>query len=397
VSTLTLPTKLNHCNNFTCCDLGKSLIYFIAHQVLLQLFGRGGFSLGRFGQRQRFEEGPTMPAHSPARSWPPHGPATPRATYGPNVTPVIPGRPVSNPAAVQHYSVPWQSNPWMRNWGGPGGGLGFNDRATVVRSSATPVLAYRPPPSGPPFPPAPRWPPGPALGPLARPRGTRRRWWAVLGGVSAAVVAATVGTGLVVTAVDSDPAPVDAAAGPSPTSLSSSSPAPAPVVALSALPGLLLDTATINSIEGSRSIAVLAGGETALAYSGLDNDRPDCGEIQGPALQSALDNSGWVGVRTQSLSDPAGPNGNEHLINNAVIYYPSAQAANDFAAKQAEAWARCNGATLHTTSSSDPPSIWLVAPTTNEGGVLSVTTTQEGGGGLAVPACLGGAQQHCHR
>jgi hypothetical protein len=320
-----------------------------------------------------------MSAHSPARSWPPNGPGFAPAPYGQDVAAVIAGRrPARTHVGAPHYPVGGQPNPWAQNGIRLGNAVGINDQATVVRSRAHRVVAYPSPPSGPPFPP-PGWHPGPALAPLPTPRGNRRLRWAVIGGVAAAALAITLGTGLVVTAADdSEVAAVDTAAIPPPSPPSSSTPAPAPVVALSALPGLLLNTATINSIEGSHSIAVLAGGETALAYSGLDNDRPDCGEIQGPALQSALDNSGWVGVRTQSLADP---NGTEHLINNAVIYYPSAQAANDFAAKQAEAWARCNGATLHTTSSSDAPSIWLVATTTDEGGVLSVTTTQEGGGG----------------
>ena len=324
-----------------------------------------------------------MSAHPPARSWPPHGPATPRPPYGQDVAAVIAGRrPAPTHAGAPHYPVGGQPNPWAQNGIRLGNAVGVNDQATVVRSRAHRVVAYPSPPSGPPFLPPPGWQPGPALPPLPTSRGNRHLRWAVIGGVAAAALAITLGTGLVVTtAGDSEVAAVDTAAIPPPSPPSSSTPAPAPVVALSALPGLLLDTATINSIEGTRNIAVLAAGETALAYSGLDNDRPDCGEIQGPALQSALDNSGWVGVRTQSLSDPVGPNGNEHLINNAVIYYPTAQAANDFAAKQADAWARCNGATLHTTSSSDAPSIWLVATTTKEGGVLSVTTTQEGGGG----------------
>jgi hypothetical protein len=154
---------------------------------------------------------------------------------------------------------------------------------------------------------------------------------------------------------------------------------PAPTVPLSALPALLLDAAAINSIEGASDIALKSdpSGSTSV-YFGLDNDRPECGEVQGPALQEVLDGSGWIGVRTQEFSDPGA---DQHLIHNAAIYFPDAKAANDFAAKQAQAWAKCDGATLHIKPHTETPSNWLVGTATDRDGMLSITNTQEGGGG----------------
>ncbi|OBG66737.1 hypothetical protein A9X05_08535 [Mycobacterium sp. E3298] len=170
------------------------------------------------------------------------------------------------------------------------------------------------------------------------------------------------------------PAPKTSAAPVSP------GPAPeAPTVPLSALPGLLLDVAMINSIEGATDIAPAPdSGNDHTAYSGLTTDRPECGEIQAPALESELDGSGWIGVRTQSLQDRDGA---RHLNHSAAIYFGTAKAANDFAAKQAQAWPRCNGASLHLTTRREPTSVWTAGTATNRDGMLSITNTQEGAGG----------------
>ena len=186
----------------------------------------------------------------------------------------------------------------------------------------------------------------------------------------------------------SDTAARPAASVPSSIPTASGAPtdtAPPAPIPLSALPGLLLDVGTVNQIEGATDIALKPDPDNSRTFAGLNNDRPDCGGIQGPALEAALQSSGWIGVRTQMLQDPGAK---AHMIINAVINYPTAKAASDFAAHQAQAWARCSGATLHASAPEEPPSIWTVGTVSERDGMLSVTNIEEGGQGWACQRAL---------
>lgn len=255
----------------------------------------------------------------------------------------------------------------------------------------TEVLPRRPlgfaggPPPARPLTPAPHaWGPGPGYPPaFAPPRRQRFPLWARIAAAAAAVVA-IVGAGIVINVASSpddmgspaltrSPSPSTTQASPTPT------PQAAATVPLSALPGLLLDVATINSIEGATNIVPTPdAGSDDVAYSGVSTDRPECGEIQIPALEPELDDTGWVGIRTQSLQDPKLV---EHLDNSAAIYFTTAKAASDFVAKQAQAWPKCNGATLHLLERGQPSSIWMASTVANRDGMLSIINTQEGAGG----------------
>lgn len=239
-------------------------------------------------------------------------------------------------------------------------------------------------PPVPPVPPGmPAWGPRPGYPPaFTAPRRRRRPTWALIAG-GAAVVVAIVGTGVMINVASSPDDMGNATLMPAPsTSAAPSEPSPAPqapTVPMSALPGLMLDIPAINSIEGATNIAPSPdSGNDDTPYNGLITDRPECGEIQAPALDSELDNSGWIGVRTQSLQDPKGA---EHLNHSAAIYFPTAKAASDFAAKQAQAWTKCNGATLHVTTNRLPDGTWTAGTATNHDGMLSITNTEEGGRG----------------
>ncbi|EFG79729.1 hypothetical protein HMPREF0591_0350 [Mycobacterium parascrofulaceum ATCC BAA-614] len=199
------------------------------------------------------------------------------------------------------------------------------------------------------------------------------------------MVIAMAGTGLTIHAASSpDHHTASSPRTPAPTSstapIDPGPPPQPPTVPLSALPGLMLDVATINSIEGATDIAPFPGdsGQDDYAFTGVSTDRPECGEIHLPAQDVELDNTGWVGVRTQSLGDAKAAT---HINHSAAIYFATAKAANDFAAKQAQAWPKCNGATLHVSERGYPGSIWIAGTATNHQGMLSITNTQEGGGG----------------
>lgn len=238
-----------------------------------------------------------------------------------------------------------------------------------------------------PIPPGrPVWGPPPGyLPPMPpRPRIRRRppRAWIAVGVV---VVAAIVCAGLVINFAGGSDGPAGVSNGAAPATNTTAVPpgpssAPPPTMPLSDLPGVRLDVATVSSIEGATNLVPRPDvSNDALVFIGGDNDRPECGEIHGVALQKDYDNSGYLAVRTQSLMDPRQT---DHVIDDAAVYFSTAKAASDFVAKQAQAWPKCNGVTLHPAPApGEAPSIWMVGTAANRDGVLTVTNVQEGAEG----------------
>lgn len=262
-------------------------------------------------------------------------------------------------------------------------GPGPGEEVTTVLPRR-PVGFAGPSPVSPALPGVPPWGAVPGHSPITAAHPARQRKGTWIAG-AAAVAAVTVCAALGIHAASGSKGPADMKIGAAPASNTtaaqpSPSAAPIPPMPLSALPGIRLDVATINSIEGATNIVPRpdASNDTG-AFVGGDNDRPDCGEIHGVALQKDLDNSGYLAVRTQSLMDPRQT---EHLIDDAAIYFSTAKAANDFVTKQAQAWPKCNGATLHPAPApGEEPSIWMVGSVTNRDGMLTVTNIEEGAEG----------------
>lgn len=275
--------------------------------------------------------------------------------------------------------------------------VGATDEATAVLPRR-PLIA--PGPGSPfvapgPFPPRPT--PAAVLAPSAMPAwefpphyspAQRRSWWQgngswIASASAVVVVTACVGLGIHEASGSDGPADIhiDAASASNTTSAQPGpSAAPSATMPLAALPGVRLDVAAINDIEGATNLAPRLGmSGDSFAYLAGDNDRPECGEVHGVALQNALDNSGYVAVRTQALDDP---HQDEHIVDDAAEYFSTGQAARDFVAKQAQSWPKCNGLSVRPTPApGKEPSTWMVGTVTNRDGMLTVISTQEGGEG----------------
>jgi hypothetical protein len=166
--------------------------------------------------------------------------------------------------------------------------------------------------------------------------------------------------------------------------------APGPIVPMDALAGLLPDAATVNRIEGTTDITQQFGDDPLIPFD-VTTNRPECGSIEAPANKTALQGSRYLAVQTQFLRDGHGGVGDEykHHISNALIYYPTAEAAAAYAAKQAAAWPACTGKSLTAHAAGDPElTIWWPGPVTNHDGILSVINAEEGGAGWACQRAL---------
>ncbi|QLL10541.1 sensor domain-containing protein [Mycobacterium vicinigordonae] len=220
--------------------------------------------------------------------------------------------------------------------------------------------------------------PGPAVAyPVpAAPRDPGRRNLILAAVVGLSVMAAAVA--LAVTMIVRSPAPRSAAPPSSATPRTSTSttpatPAAAPPAAVSALPGLLLPPDQIASLLGVRTMTV-----SDSSSHGFTDDTPyisdkECTGPYAPADQGAFGRSGSVGAQLQLLSNPDGPN----AVEQAVIAFPSAAAAQQVLAEQQRQWSACSGRTFTVTTPNETPTPWTFGPLTTPGGTLVMSFTSQ--------------------
>ncbi len=234
------------------------------------------------------------------------------------------------------------------------------------------------------WPPPPGWagPPAVPYPPSGVPRRNSRRTWGLLG-AGAAVLVVAVSAGLIIAAGSASDRADPAALGDAPATASSSTPTSAPpaIVPVNALPGLLLDPATVNVIEGATGIVLQPDPNPNYPYTGGQTNHPECEGIAHPAVKTALQGSGWVALQGQYLREPG--DDWRHAVTQAVVSFPNTEAAAGFAAKQAEDWAKCTGKPLTVTTATAGSATWSVGTVTSRDGVLSVVLTEEGAEGWA--------------
>jgi hypothetical protein len=215
------------------------------------------------------------------------------------------------------------------------------------------------------------------------PRRNSRLTWGLRGAGAAALVVA-VCAGLIIAAGSASGGTERTAAGDVPAAASpptTTSAQPLALVPVNALPGLLLDPATINDIEGATAIVLQPDPNPNYPYTGGQTNHPECEGLAHPAVKTALRGTGWVALQGQYLREPGGDW--KHAVTEAVVSFPSAEAAAGFAAKQAEDWARCTGTSLTMTNTNAGPATWSVGTVMSRDGVLTVVLTQEGAEGWA--------------
>ncbi len=233
---------------------------------------------------------------------------------------------------------------------------------------------WAPPAAGvPPLAPAP-FPPYP---PVAR-GGSTRRTWALLLGAAALVMTLVTLVAVIAAAGGSRTTAGPRAHRPSASELASPSTTTttAPVQA-EELPALLLDVATINTVMGTRDLAVNPTLTTTRLY--IDTtDKPECGGVWANANKGVYAGSGWVSVQTQYLREPTDP---RHEVFQSVVSFPTAAAATDFVSKEGKNWPLCNGRSITTTTPNSPPQSWWVATVSQRNSVLTSVVNREGGHG----------------
>jgi hypothetical protein len=154
-------------------------------------------------------------------------------------------------------------------------------------------------------------------------------------------------------------------------------------VAPTALDTVLLGADQISSIMGVSHMTAERP-FTQLQENRLRLPNLNCLGILSVAETAVYDNSGLTGVRGQALRDP--PDGDwQHLAVQAVITYPSADAAQKFFSESADRWGKCQQHTSNITINAGPTTSWFFTK-------LDRTATR-----LTMPLNVNNGQRACQR
>jgi hypothetical protein len=134
---------------------------------------------------------------------------------------------------------------------------------------------------------------------------------------------------------------------------------------------LLLTPEQVNAAMGATGMTV-TGTQTAMSDSSATMAPQECLAIDGAAEATVYGNSGYWAERDQSLND-----GDDftHYLKQAVVLFPTVEAAGAFLEASAQQWPTCRQYT-HTQSES----LWSVAQISNANGTLSTVATQQNAG-----------------
>ena len=150
----------------------------------------------------------------------------------------------------------------------------------------------------------------------------------------------------------------------------------APLTTADALPTLLLSAGDVGTALASDDVVVTS--DVAKAWN--DSARladVDCLAIAGAAQQSVYADSGSTAVHGQVLRDPPTAPAWSHFAVQAVVLFPTAQAAAEFFSTSQQRWVGCSDRELSYPQPMGPEQVWSVGQTSTDHDVLAVSRVQE--------------------
>ncbi len=114
----------------------------------------------------------------------------------------------------------------------------------------------------------------------------------------------------------------------------------------------------------------------------------DCIGVMAPAQHLVYADTGWTGVRSQALRN-AGDGPRIYAVIQAVISFPTADAAKKLLVEQQSQWASCSGRTLSLAFPTPPtPQLWIVGTPADMDGTMTMTQTLKDAGGMQCQRAL---------
>ena len=150
----------------------------------------------------------------------------------------------------------------------------------------------------------------------------------------------------------------------------------APLTSPDALPTLLLSAPDVGAALSSDDVVVTTDVNKAWNDSAHFADS-NCLAIAGAAQQGVYAGSGSTAVHGQVLREPPTAPGWSHYAVQAVVSFPTAQAAADFFTASQRGWASCSNRELNYAQPIGPPQVWSVGQTSTDHDVLAVSRVQQ--------------------
>ncbi|OBG29894.1 hypothetical protein A5764_20395 [Mycobacterium sp. 852002-51057_SCH5723018] len=147
---------------------------------------------------------------------------------------------------------------------------------------------------------------------------------------------------------------------------------------------MLADPAAVAAAVGTPAMVVLPDSHPDAMWN-AHVDNPNCLGVYHPAEQAVYQGSGWTAVQAQVLREPGDRPRNS--VIQAVVSFPTAEAATDFASEQRRGWARCVGKSIIATYN-DGSETFGVSTVSNGSGVLKARLIQQDGSGWSCQRAL---------
>jgi serine/threonine kinase PknH len=103
-----------------------------------------------------------------------------------------------------------------------------------------------------------------------------------------------------------------------------------------------------------------------------------CRPLAGNLEASAYARSGWTAFGEQVLAERDAPSHFTHWVDQGVVLFPSAKAAQAFFNASAQQWPACSNRQCTFAEPGKANNVWAVGPVSNANGTLSYLNTKEG-------------------
>jgi hypothetical protein len=147
---------------------------------------------------------------------------------------------------------------------------------------------------------------------------------------------------------------------------------------------MLAEPAAVAAAVGSPAMIVLPDGHPDAMWN-AHVDNPNCLGVYHPAELPVYQGSGWTAVQGQVLREPGDRSRN--TVIQAVVSFPTADAATDFASEQRRSWARCVGRSI-TATYKDGSETFSVGNVNSDSGVLKARLIQQDSSGWSCQRAL---------
>ena len=132
-----------------------------------------------------------------------------------------------------------------------------------------------------------------------------------------------------------------------------------------------------NLLPGPNEVAQIMGAAELAVFKSLDTlidetsviDNQSCVGAFAPAQISVYDTAGWTAARVQAVHEP-GPVPIAYEVLQAVIEFPTADAARRLLSEQKTQWSKCAGSEFTITYPNSNPMHWRFGPVNQDGDVI---------------------------